>query len=101
MEETRHVKTPEELHSELREMREEVPAEAQAEMTDATLDLAAEVQARAHAKPEEAEMWGGVDTSDEAVEEVLTRAVVDVIIRDELREKLKSGRKLRVKLGID
>jgi tyrosyl-tRNA synthetase len=46
-------------------------------------------------------MWGGVNTSDEAIREVLSRAVVDVVVRDELEKKLKSGRKLRVKLGID
>ncbi|MBF6615070.1 MAG: tyrosine--tRNA ligase, partial [Chloroflexi bacterium] len=31
----------------------------------------------------------------------MTRAVVDVIVRDELEKRLRSGRKLRVKLGID
>lgn len=32
---------------------------------------------------------------------LLERGVVDVIVRDELEKKIKSGKKLRVKLGID
>ena len=35
------------------------------------------------------------------IEELLTRGVEDVIIREELEKKLKSGEKLRVKFGID
>lgn len=35
------------------------------------------------------------------IEELMVRAVVDVIVRDELEAKLRSGRPLRVKLGID
>ena len=69
--------------------------------SEAIADLEADAQARAGVRAEEAEMWGGVDTGDETVEEILTRAVVDTVVRDELRAKLKSGRKLRVKLGID
>lgn len=33
--------------------------------------------------------------------DILTRNVEDLIVRDELEKKLKSGKKLRVKLGID
>jgi tyrosyl-tRNA synthetase len=95
------VTRPEELHSELREAREEIEAEAVAGGQEEKAELEAEAEARAGGRPEEAEMWGGVDTSDAAIEEVLTRAVVDVIVRDDLRKALKSGRKLRVKLGID
>jgi tyrosyl-tRNA synthetase len=101
MDNTRQVPTPEELHSELRERRKEIEAEAQAADVEATTELAAEAQARAGGYTEEASMWGGVNTGDDAVQEILTRAVVDVIVRDELEKKLKSGRKLRVKLGID
>src|SRR3989338_2889601 len=32
---------------------------------------------------------------------LLSRGTVDVIVREELEKKLKSGKKLRVKLGID
>ncbi|MBT3349340.1 tyrosine--tRNA ligase [bacterium] len=35
------------------------------------------------------------------IDELLTRGTVDVIVRDDLEKKLKSGKKLRVKLGID
>jgi tyrosyl-tRNA synthetase len=35
------------------------------------------------------------------IETLLKRGVVDVIVRKELEEKLKSGKKLKVKLGID
>ncbi len=35
------------------------------------------------------------------LEELLTRGVEDVIVRAELEKKLKSGKKLRIKLGID
>ncbi len=38
---------------------------------------------------------------DKKIEEVLTRGVSEVIDRKHLEEKLKSGQKLRVKLGID
>lgn len=38
---------------------------------------------------------------DKDVEELLTRGVVEVIDKDHLKEKLLSGKKLRVKLGID
>lgn len=95
------VTRPEELHSELREARKEIEAEAAAAGEEEKAELEAEAAARAGGKVEEAEMWGGVDTSDAAIEEVLARAVVDIIVRDDLKKALKSGRKLRVKLGID
>lgn len=101
MEDTRQVQTPEGLHSELREVRRETEAEAVSAGSEETEELAAEATTRAGVVVEEAEMWGGVDTSDEAIREVLSRAVVDVIVREDLEKKLRSGRKLRVKLGID
>ena len=76
-------------------------AEESAAPSEATIELGADAQTRAGIVTEEAEMWGGVDTGDERVEEILSRGVVDVITRDELRARLLSGRKLRVKLGID
>jgi tyrosyl-tRNA synthetase len=84
-----------------REESDETTALLSAAIGEATTDLEADAQARAGVRVEEAEMWGGVDTSDAVVDEILSRAVVDLIVRDELRKKLKSGRKLRVKLGID
>lgn len=42
-----------------------------------------------------------VRTDEKAVEELLTRGVSEVIVKDELRKKLLSGKRLRVKLGID
>jgi tyrosyl-tRNA synthetase len=39
---------------------------------------------------------------DEAkIDELLTRGVEDIIVKDELREALLSGRQLRIKLGVD
>ncbi len=38
---------------------------------------------------------------DEKIQELLTRGVEDVFVKDSLLQKLKSGRPLRVKLGID
>jgi tyrosyl-tRNA synthetase len=101
MEDTRQVKTPEELHSELREERKELEAEARADGAEADAEMATEAEVRAGVQMEEAEMWGGVDTDPDKIHEVMTRAVVDAIVRDELEQRLKSGRKLRVKLGID
>jgi tyrosyl-tRNA synthetase len=90
------------LHSELRETRKEIAAEAEADLQQATAELEAEAGARSGVRLEEAEMWNdNVDTSPEAVEDVLSRAVVDLIVRDDLDKTLRSGRKLRVKLGID
>src|SRR5204862_2097786 len=60
-----------------------------------------EALVRAHVQTEEAERWTGVSVDDGAIQEVLTRAVAEMHVREELEKKLKSGRKLRVKLGID
>ncbi|MEO8285318.1 MAG: tyrosine--tRNA ligase [Chloroflexota bacterium] len=70
-------------------------------VSEETAELEAEAQARSGIQIEEAERWGGVDTSDEAVREVMTRAVVEIIVKDDFEKQLRSGRKLRVKLGID
>ncbi len=37
----------------------------------------------------------------DAIDRILTRAVADVVTREELEKKLRSGKQLRVKLGID
>lgn len=66
-----------------------------------TAEIEAEAQARSGLQLEEAERWSGVDTSDRAINEVMTRAVVDVLVKEDFRKALKSGRKLRIKLGID
>jgi tyrosyl-tRNA synthetase len=42
-----------------------------------------------------------INTDPKKIEEVLTRGVEEVIERDHLKKKLKSGKALRVKLGID
>lgn len=42
-----------------------------------------------------------VSTDTEKVEALLSRGVAEAIVREELKKKLLSGRKLRVKLGID
>jgi len=42
-----------------------------------------------------------VSTDKKAIEELLTRGVNEVIDRTDLEKKLLSGKKLRVKLGID
>ena len=43
-----------------------------------------------------------IDTSEEKIEEVLTRSVKEILpTRDELRELLKSGRRLRIYIGTD
>jgi len=39
--------------------------------------------------------------NDLKIKEILTRGVVEVLVKNDLNEKLKSGRKLRIKLGID
>jgi len=41
------------------------------------------------------------NTNEQKIDEVLSRGVAEVIDRDDLRKKLLSGEKLRVKLGID
>jgi len=42
-----------------------------------------------------------VNTDPAAIESLLSLGVADVIVKEELEKKLKSGKKLRVKLGID
>lgn len=42
-----------------------------------------------------------ISTDDAKIEKLLTRGVEEIIEADHLREALRSGRKLRVKLGID
>ncbi len=42
-----------------------------------------------------------INTDPKGVEEVLTRGVEEVIVAEDLRKKLLSGKKLRIKLGID
>ncbi|MEO6456828.1 MAG: tyrosine--tRNA ligase, partial [Chloroflexia bacterium] len=100
-EDTRQVTTPEQMHSELREERKEVEVLAEAEMKEATAEIAAEATVRAGVQTEEAERWEGINVSDEHISEVMTRAVAEIVPRDEFEKMLRSGRKLRVKLGID
>src|SRR3989338_8861985 len=40
-------------------------------------------------------------TKQEKINQLLTRGVADVIIKEHVRKHLESGKKLRVKLGID
>ena len=42
-----------------------------------------------------------VNVNEEKIQEILTRAVAEIHVREELEQRLRSGRKLRVKLGID
>jgi tyrosyl-tRNA synthetase len=42
-----------------------------------------------------------IDTSDEKIRNILTRGVEDILVKESLESKLKSGRQLRVKLGFD
>jgi len=42
-----------------------------------------------------------VSTDERAIDELLTRGVAEVIVKEKLKEKLLSGRRLRIKLGID
>ncbi len=44
---------------------------------------------------------GKVITDEEKIDEILSRGVEDVIVREELKKELMSGRVLRIKLGID
>lgn len=46
-------------------------------------------------------MKGEVSTDEAAIKELLTRGVEDVFVREDLEKKLRSGKRLRVKLGID
>src|SRR5690349_19829488 len=92
---------PEELHAELREEHERLAAAISQANAEESAEIVADAQARSGLQLEEAERWQGVDTSDEAVNDVMTRAVVEVIVKEDFLKALKSGRKLRVKLGID
>src|SRR3990167_1886090 len=40
-------------------------------------------------------------TDERAVDELLSRGVSEVIVKDDLRKRLLSGERLRIKLGID
>ncbi|PIQ68728.1 MAG: tyrosine--tRNA ligase [Candidatus Taylorbacteria bacterium CG11_big_fil_rev_8_21_14_0_20_46_11] len=42
-----------------------------------------------------------IKTDNARIEELLTRGVEDVFVKEELEKKLRSGKQLRVKLGID
>lgn len=42
-----------------------------------------------------------VITDEKKIDEILTRGVEDVIVKEELKSALLSGRQLRIKLGID
>ena len=42
-----------------------------------------------------------VNTDERAVDELLSRGVSEVIVKEDLRKKLLSGERLRIKLGID
>jgi tyrosyl-tRNA synthetase len=40
-------------------------------------------------------------TDEKKIDEILTRGVEDIIVKEELRTLLLSGRQLRIKLGVD
>ncbi|NCU44779.1 tyrosine--tRNA ligase, partial [Candidatus Falkowbacteria bacterium] len=42
-----------------------------------------------------------IKTDPKLIDELLERGVDEVIVKDQLRQKLLSGQKLRIKLGID
>lgn len=42
-----------------------------------------------------------VSTDEKAISDILTRGVAEVIVKEDLRKKLLSGKQLRIKLGID
>ncbi|HTM69173.1 MAG TPA: tyrosine--tRNA ligase [Candidatus Binatia bacterium] len=42
-----------------------------------------------------------VSTDKKKIDELLTRRVAEVVVADSLRKKLSSGKKLRIKLGVD
>lgn len=42
-----------------------------------------------------------INIDNDKIEELLSRGIEDIIDKDKLREKLKSGKELRIKLGID
>ena len=101
MDEVPQAKAPEELHRELRIERLEKETAAEIDMAEVSEEISTEASVRAGVAIEEADRWSGVDTGDEAIHEIMTRGVAEIIVRDELQKKLKSGRKLRIKLGID
>ena len=101
MDEVPQAKAPEELHRELRIERLEKETAAEIDMAEVSEEISTEASVRAGVAIEEADRWSGVDTSDEAIHEIITRGVAEIIVREELQKKLKSGRKLRIKLGID
>ena len=101
MGELREANVPDVSDGSVSEVESEIAAESEAAFAEAAAELAAEAQARAHVVAEEAEMWGGVNTSDEKIHEVMTRAMAEIIVREDFEKQLRSGRKLRVKLGID
>ena len=42
-----------------------------------------------------------VITDEKRIDEILNRGVEDIIVKDELKAALMSGRQLRIKLGVD
>ena len=46
-------------------------------------------------------MANKIDTDITKIEDILSRAVEDIIVKEDLKEKLLSGKKLRIKFGID
>lgn len=42
-----------------------------------------------------------INTDDKKIEELLSRCVEDVLVKESLIQKLKSGKQLRIKLGVD
>ena len=72
MQDNRQGPTPEELHRELREARQEQQAEAQAELAEESQEIATEAEVRSGIRTEEADMWGGVNTGDDAIKELET-----------------------------
>ncbi len=102
MDDTKQLGEPEESRNDPDETPEKMAAEAaEAARAEASAELATEAQVRAHVVAEEAEMWSGVDTSDALIHEVMTRGMAEVIVREEFERQLRSGRKLRIKHGID
>lgn len=47
------------------------------------------------------EYMAKIDTDTKKIDELLSRSVEDIIVKEDLREKLLSGKKLRIKFGID
>ena len=44
---------------------------------------------------------GQVNTNEAKIDELLSRGVAEAIVKEKLKEKLMSGKQLRIKLGID